>query len=30
MKNKKKHPERMELKKFCPQCRKHEPHKEVK
>ena len=29
-KNKKKHSERMETKKFCRTCRKHTPHKEVK
>ncbi|HAJ57393.1 MAG TPA: 50S ribosomal protein L33 [Candidatus Omnitrophica bacterium] len=29
-KNKKKHTERLELKKFCKICRRHEPHKEVK
>jgi large subunit ribosomal protein L33 len=26
----KKQQERLELKKFCPVCRKHTPHKEVK
>ncbi|HNX37860.1 MAG TPA: 50S ribosomal protein L33 [Candidatus Cloacimonadota bacterium] len=26
--NKRKHPNRMELKKFCPTCRKHTPHKQ--
>ncbi len=26
--NKRKHPDRMELKKFCPTCRKHTPHKQ--
>ncbi len=30
MKNKKKHTARLELMKFCPQCRKHEKFKEVK
>ncbi len=30
MKNKKNNPDRLELKKFCPTCRKHTPHKEVK
>ncbi|HEY5648357.1 MAG TPA: 50S ribosomal protein L33 [Nitrospiria bacterium] len=30
MKNKKNDPDRLELKKFCPVCRKHTPHKEVK
>ena len=29
-KNKKKTTERIELKKFCPFCRKHTPHKEQK
>jgi len=26
--NKRKHPNRMELKKFCPTCRKHTAHKQ--
>ncbi|MBW6513352.1 MAG: 50S ribosomal protein L33 [Candidatus Syntrophosphaera sp.] len=26
--NKRKHPEKMELKKFCPSCRKHTTHKQ--
>ncbi|HOH98011.1 MAG: 50S ribosomal protein L33 [Candidatus Cloacimonadaceae bacterium] len=26
--NKRKHPNRMELKKFCPTCRKHTNHKQ--
>jgi large subunit ribosomal protein L33 len=26
----KKHTERLELKKFCPACRRHTAHKEVK
>ena len=30
MKDKKKKPERIELKKYCPFCRKHAPHKEMK
>lgn len=30
MKNKKKHTQRLEIKKFCRYCRKHELHKEVK
>ena len=30
MKNKKLTTERLELKKFCPFCRKHQPHKEIK
>jgi large subunit ribosomal protein L33 len=29
-KNRKKHSERLETKKFCPRCRKHSPHREVK
>jgi len=29
-KNKKLHPERIELKKFCPFCRKHTAHREQK
>ncbi len=29
-KNKKKHPERLEVKKYCPKLRKHTLHKEVK
>jgi large subunit ribosomal protein L33 len=28
MKNKKKHQDRLETKKFCPRCRKHTAHKE--
>ncbi len=28
--NKKKHSDRLEISKFCPFCRKHTPHKEVK
>ena len=30
MKNKKNTPERIELKKFCPFCKKHTNHKEAK
>ncbi|HUS04714.1 MAG TPA: 50S ribosomal protein L33 [Bryobacteraceae bacterium] len=30
MKNKKTTTERLELKKFCPSCRKHHVHKEIK
>ena len=30
MKDKKKKPERLELKKYCPFCKKHVPHKEMK
>ena len=29
-KNRKKHSERLEVKKFCPRCRKHVLHREVK
>ncbi|MCA9399107.1 MAG: 50S ribosomal protein L33 [Candidatus Omnitrophica bacterium] len=29
-KNKKQHPERLELKKYCPALRKHTLHREVK
>ncbi len=29
-KDKKKHPDRIEVKKFCPFCRKHVLHKELK
>jgi large subunit ribosomal protein L33 len=29
-KNRKKHNERVEVKKFCPRCRKHAAHREVK
>ncbi|MBM3256427.1 MAG: 50S ribosomal protein L33 [Candidatus Moranbacteria bacterium] len=29
-KNKKQHKEKLELKKFCPHCRKHALHKEAK
>mgnify|MGYP004548162249 CR=1 FL=1 len=29
-KNKKTTPDRMELKKYCPHCRKHTAHKETK
>ena len=29
-KNKRTHPDRMELKKYCRFCRKHQPHKETK
>ncbi|MBU0700624.1 50S ribosomal protein L33 [bacterium] len=29
-KNKKKHPAKMELKKYCPFCRIHVVHKETK
>jgi large subunit ribosomal protein L33 len=30
MKNKKNDPQRLELKKFCPRCRAHILHREVK
>jgi len=29
-KNKKKHPDKLELKKFCKKCKKHTLHKEIK
>jgi len=29
-KNKKKNPDKLELKKFCKFCRKHTSHKEIK
>ena len=29
-KNKKKNPDKLELKKFCKFCKKHTPHKEIK
>ena len=29
-KNRKKHSDRLELKKYCPRCRKHTGHKEAK
>jgi large subunit ribosomal protein L33 len=29
-KNKRKHPDRMETRKFCPRCGRHQPHKETK
>ena len=29
-KNKRTHPDRMEIKKYCKWCRKHAPHKESK
>ena len=29
-KNKKKHPDRLELKKYCPRCKKMTVHKEKK
>jgi len=29
-KNKKKTTERLEMKKFCPRCRKHKVHRETK
>jgi large subunit ribosomal protein L33 len=30
MKNKRNTSARLELKKYCPRCRKHTPHKEIK
>ncbi len=29
-KNKRKHPDRMELKKYCKFCKKHTVHREIK
>ena len=29
-KNRRNDPSRMELKKYCPRCRMHRPHKETK
>ncbi|MBI1987484.1 MAG: 50S ribosomal protein L33 [Nitrospinae bacterium] len=29
-KNRKKHPDRLELKKYCRSCRQHTPHRETK
>ncbi|HOJ92215.1 MAG TPA: 50S ribosomal protein L33 [Dictyoglomaceae bacterium] len=29
-KNKKNDPDRLELKKYCPECKKHTIHREVK
>ena len=29
-KNRRNDPERLELMKFCPRCRKHTPHREVR
>ena len=29
-KNKRKHPDRVEYKKYCPFCRKHTQHKETR
>ena len=29
-KNKRKHPDRLEMKKYCPRCRVHKPHREAK
>lgn len=29
-KNRRDHPDRVEYKKFCPFCRKHTPHREVR
>lgn len=29
-KNRRKHPERLELRKYCPRCDKHTLHKESK
>ncbi len=29
-KNKRRTPERLELSKYCPHCRRHTPHKETR
>ena len=29
-KNRRNDPERLELRKFCPRCRKHTPHRETR
>ncbi|MCA9826518.1 MAG: 50S ribosomal protein L33 [Dehalococcoidia bacterium] len=29
-KNRRNDPERMELRKFCPRCRAHQPHRETR
>ena len=29
-KNRRNDPDRMELKKFCPRCRMHQPHRETR
>jgi large subunit ribosomal protein L33 len=29
-KNKRNDPDRLELKKYCPRCRRHTPHRETK
>ncbi|MGI6454244.1 MAG: 50S ribosomal protein L33 [bacterium] len=29
-KNKREHPDRMETKKYCPRCRKHQVHRETR
>lgn len=29
-KNKRKHPERVEYRKYCPRCNQHQAHKETK
>ena len=29
-KNKRKHPDRLELKKYCPRCKTHTLHRETK
>ncbi|HQJ15989.1 MAG TPA: 50S ribosomal protein L33 [Candidatus Omnitrophota bacterium] len=30
LKNKKKHPDKLETRKYCRACRKHTAHKEIK
>ncbi len=29
-KNRRNDPDRLELKKFCPRCRRHQPHRETR
>ena len=29
-KNRRNDPDRMDLKKYCPNCRKHQPHRETR
>jgi len=29
-KNKRKHPERLEYRKYCPRCNRHQPHRETR
>ncbi|MBI4552155.1 MAG: 50S ribosomal protein L33 [Candidatus Latescibacteria bacterium] len=30
MKNRRKHPDRLEIRKFCPACRTHKVHRETR